>query len=113
MKPITFDLSPLHEEIDSRAAREFEARFAQAPEPVNARRSAVLDIAGLFLWLVVCVATVVITVIVPNDVHTLGEPLERSVFGLALVIPVSIMFFLIYVPIMSVGVRGTPTRFAR
>lgn len=113
MKPITFDLSPLHEEIDSRTAREFEARFGQAPKPVNARRSAVLDIVGLFLWLIVCVATVVITVIVPNDVHTLDEPLERSVFGLALVIPVSIVFFLIYVPIMSVAVRGTPTRFAR
>lgn len=113
MKPLRFDLSPFSEEIDPRAARDFEARLGQAPEPVVTRRAAVLDIIGLVLWLIICVGTVVITVVLPNDARTLDEPLERFALGLVLVGPVSIVFFLIYVPVMSVAVRGRTTRFAR
>lgn len=113
VKPPAFDFAPLRDEIDARAAREFEARFGQAPEPIVTRRAVALDFVGLFLWLIVCVATVVITVAVPNDTRNLDEPLERFTMGLVLVTPVTIVFSLIFVPLLSLMTKGKPTRFAR
>ena len=98
VKPPAFDFAPLHDEIDARAAREFESRLSQAPEPIATRRAVVLNFVGLLLWLIACVGTVVATVAVPNDTRNLDEPLERFTMGLVLVIPVTIVFSLIFVP---------------
>ncbi len=113
VKPPAFDFAPLHDEIDARAAREFESRLSQAPEPIATRRAVVLNFVGLLLWLIACVGTVVATVAVPNDTRNLDEPLERFTMGLVLVIPVTIVFSLIFVPLLSLMGRGKPTRFAR
>ena len=45
--------------------------------------------------------TVVATVAVPNETRNLDEPLERFAMSLVLVIPVTIVFCLIFVPLLS------------
>lgn len=113
VKPPTFDLSPLHDEIDTRAAREFEARFGQTPElVVRARAAAVADTVGFFLWILVCVATVTISLAMRSENPRLDEPIERFAMGMVLIIPASILFFLLYVPLISLVAKRKQQRFA-
>ena len=72
-----------------------------------------LNFVGLLLWLIACVGTVVATVAVPNETRNLDEPLERFTMSLVLVIPVTIVFCLIFVPLLSFMNSGKPTRFER
>lgn len=118
MADFEFDTSALSERVDRELAHPFEraatAQFGARPAVrVRTLASAITDSVLFFVWLALCVGTVFLPFVFQSESRQLDEPMERFAFGLVLIIPMTIAFFLIAALVLKLLGTGKQEVFAR
>lgn len=118
MNPIRFTTDALTGAIDLDDASAFEraadAQFGPHPVPVvRTTATAVVDTVAFFGWILACAATVVWALTLQTDNRAFDEPIERFAYGLVLVIPVTIAYFLIAALVLWLMRSGKRQQFSR
>lgn len=118
LKAPEFDTSALITKLDIRAAGEFEnvagVKFSRRPTPVvRTAGSAILDTILFFLWILLCVATMVWPFTFETDNRVFDEPVEKFALGLILVLPVTVVYFPVGALVIWLVQRGEAETFPR
>lgn len=118
MARLAFDTLELSAGIERDAAIAFErdAQVAYGVRPavrVRTLASAFADTALFFVWVACCVGTVFLPFVFESESRQLDEPIERFAFGLVLIIPMSIVFFLLAALVLKLLGSGKQDAFAR
>ncbi len=113
-----FDTAALTEKPDFRTASEFESvatvKFARRPTPVvRTVASVILDTVAFFLWILLCILTMLWPFTLETENRAFDEPVEKFALGLILVIPVSIAYFAIGGLVIWLLQRGKSENFPR
>lgn len=118
LKAPEFDTAALTAKLDIPAASEFEnvtrVDFSRRPTPVvRTAGSAILDTILFFLWILLCVATLVWPFTFETDNRVFDEPVEQFALGLILVIPVTVVYFPVGALVIWLVQRGEAETFPR
>lgn len=113
-----FDTATLTAKPDFRTASEFEnvaaVKFDRRPSPVvRTVGSVIIDTVAFFLWILLCIATILWPFTFETENRVFDEPIEKFGLGLILVIPVTVVYFPIAALVIWAIQRGESASFPR